>query len=187
MEKAQLLFKRILPALMAVFILLPLAYSAYVSFYLKARAASLDKEFEELSRAAPVKTEIKYNRFEETENYKKTLAKLDSIENQIKKNLPSINNFGSLADKIQDLALECGVEVAGLNIFNPAPDSSLDVYPMKIKLDCRSTYKAFKKFLWGLEKCSNTVLIEKINIGSRITDEKINYSYLLLGYIKNEK
>jgi len=31
------------------------------------------------------------------------------------------------------------------------------------------------------------VLIKKNNIGSRITEAKINYGYLLLGYIKNEK
>jgi ABC-type sugar transport system permease subunit len=88
MEKAQLLFKRILPVLMAVFILIPLVYSAYVSFYLKSRAASLDKEFEVLSRRVPVKTEIKYKRFEESENYKKTLAKLDSMKKQFKKSRP---------------------------------------------------------------------------------------------------
>ncbi len=184
MDKIQLLFKKILPLLMAVFIFIPLIYSVYVSFYLKSNLSRLEAEFESLSKAAPVKTEIKYNRFEDSENYKKTISVLGSIENQIKKAMPSINNFGGMADDIQRMAAECNVEVAGLDIFNPSKDTPLEIYPMKIKLECRSTYKAFKKFLWGIENCGGNVFIEKLKIGSKMSDEKISYSYDLLGYIK---
>jgi hypothetical protein len=146
----------------------------------------LEREFEELSKVSPVKTEIKYNRFEDDQSYKKTVEKLDSIENQIKRRLPSMDNFGSLADKIQTLAAECNVEVAGLNVFNPSHDAAPDIYSMRINLECRSTYKAFKKFLWGLENCDNTVFIEKINMASKMSDEKFQYSYELLSYIKKQ-
>ena len=169
-----------------VLILAPVIYSAYVSLYLKTKLSMLDNEFEELSKGAPIRTEIKYNRFEEDEKYKKTVEKLDSIENQIKRRLPAMNNFGVLADRIQALAVECNVDVAGLNVFNPSRDAELDIYPMKINLECRSTYKAFKKFLWGLENCDNMVFIEKINIASKMSDEKFQYSYELLSYINKQ-
>lgn len=187
MDGAQIVYKRILPLLIALLIIAPLSYSLYVSFFVKAKLAALDREFEELSAAVPVRTEIKYNRFEETEKYKKAVEALDSIEARVKSRLPSLDNFGGMADSIQELASECGVEVAGLNIFNPSTDSGLDIYPMKIKLDCKSTYKAFKKFLWGIEKCSETIFIEKLEISSGVADEKISYSYHLLGYISAGK
>ncbi len=186
MDKIQLLFKKIIPALIVILILAPVIYSAYVSIYLKTKLTMLDRQFDELSKGTPVKNEIKYNRFEEDEKYKTTVAKLDSIENQIKRRLPAMNNFGVLADRIQALAAECNVDVAGLNVFNPSREAGLDIYPMKINLECRSTYKAFKKFLWGLENCDNMVFIEKINIASKMSDEKFHYSYELMSYIKKQ-
>ncbi len=184
MDKVQLLFKKIIPALIVVLILAPIIYSAYVSFYLKMKLSLLDRQFEEISKGAPVKTEIKYDLFEDDIRYKKTVEKLDSIETLIKHRLPAMNDFGMLADKIQTLASECNVEIAALDVFNPARDATLDIYPMKLSLECRSTYKAFKKFLWVLENCDNTVFIEKINIASKMSDEKFLYSYELLSYIK---
>ncbi len=184
MDKMQLLFKKILPVLIVIFILMPMFYSVYTSIYLKSRLASLDAEFDNLSRTPPVHTQIKYNRFEDDERYKKAFEKLGTLEAEIKRQLPSMNNFGSIADSLQALAAECNIEVASLNVFNPAREASSDIFPMKINMECRSTYKAFKKFLWSIENCNNIFFIEKIAVNSKLSDEKLNYNYEMLGYIK---
>lgn len=169
---------------MACFILVPLIYYSYVGFFLKSKLSRLQNEYEQSSKSAGIKTEVKYGRFEESARYKKIIEELGEIESKVKANLPSLKNFGGLADKIQSMASECDIEIVNLNIFNPSADSPMEIYPMKIKLECRSTYKSLKKFLWCIENCTNIMFIEKLKIVSKMSEEKLSYSYDLVSYIQ---
>lgn len=185
MDRTQLLQKKILPITMIIFIIISLGYYAYVNTVVKSAFNQSSAAFEKLSKSVGPQTQVKYTSFENTPRHQDILTQLKKVEEDIKKILPSIKNFGSVADTLQSFAAECDVEVINLNIYNPTTEASpVDIYPMKIRLECRSTYKAFKKFLWAIENCTNTIFVEKLKFSSSMSEEKLHYTYDFISYIK---
>ncbi|HNY12411.1 MAG TPA: hypothetical protein PKK26_12535 [Candidatus Wallbacteria bacterium] len=185
MDRTQLIQKKIFPITMIFFIAIAITYYAYVNFYVKQKLNAAQAAYDAATRIEAPQTQINVKQFEKSPRYGDLMAQLAKIEENIKVILPSIKNFGVVADQIQNLAQECDVEVINLNIFNPSETTSaLQIYPMSIKLECKSTYKAFKKFLWCMENCTNTIFIDKLKIVSSFSEEKITYSYDLTSYIK---
>lgn len=185
MDRTQLIQKKILPITMIFFIVIAIAGYAYVNFRVKPKLSSVQAAYEAAIKVETPQAQINVKQFENSPRYGDLMAQLAKIEESIKAILPSIKNFGIVADQIQNIARECDVEVINLNIFNPSETAvSLQIYPMSIKLECRSTYKAFKKFLWCMEHSTNTIFIDKLKIDSKFSEEKLNYSYDLTSYIK---
>jgi len=185
MDRTQLIQKKLIPITMICFIAMAIAYFAYVNFHVKQKLNAAQAAYDAAIKTDTPQTQINVKQFESSPRYGDLMAQLAKIEENIKAILPSIKNFGIVADQIQNLARECDVEVINLNIFNPSETaSSLQIYPMSIKLECKSTYKAFKKFLWCMENCTNTIFIDKLKIASKFSEEKITYSYDLTSYIK---
>lgn len=185
-------FKNILqkysPYAIVALCVITLSFYVYVNVLLKSRLDSAQLAYDGVAKlaAAPGKVAQTYRKFEETPFFAEINKSLSAVEEVFKKAMPGLRNFGNLADSIQALAGECDVELIKLNIFNPAENSPQDIISMKVRLECRSTYKAFKKFLWSLEKCTNIVFIRNLTVTSKLSEEKLTYNFDLESFIKKQ-
>jgi len=176
------------PYLIIVFCIVTLSFYVYVKVFLKSAADEAQSVYDGVAKlvSVPAQAQPAYKKFEETPIFFDINGKLATLEEALKKGMPGLKNFGTLADRIQSIAAECDIELIKLNIFNPSTDSPADILSMKIRLECRSTYKSFKKFLWCMENCTNIIFIRTLNISSKLSEEKLTYNFDLESFIRKQ-
>jgi len=179
--------KKGIPFLMIFFVMTAFFYYCYVKAYYGIKVSRAESELETISKESlkAQETKIIVNKFEETGKYKELTAKLKNFEDEIKNVLPKTDEVSKIAESLQKYAAECDVEIINLNILNPSVKANFDFCQVKINIECKGTYKAFKKFLWSIENCAGFIFIEKLLFKSLLSDEKIKFALALESFVRN--
>jgi len=178
--------QKLLPFLMIFFVLTAFFYYCYVKVYYGIKVSRAENAFETISKEAlkSQETKVIVNKFEDTNKYKEIMTKLNLLEDEFKNMLPKSDEVSKIAENLQKHASECDVEILNLNILNPSLESHLDFCQVKINIECKGTYKAFKKFLWSVENCSGFIFVQKLILKSHMSDEKIKFAFEFESFVK---